>query len=634
MRKFFTLITAIVLSAGAYAQGGFVDRVVNGNCEGDDNSCFFAHEWIDGEYVEDNARLVADPTNASNKCIEVVSRDDPGNLVDNEGNPKAIDDWDSQFFIYVAEKLEVGDEYTVSFKVRADKAATGQTQAHDNPGNYIHWSMIGDIEFTDEWMDITRTGTVTADQAPAGRELHTIAFNLAVLKEANKYYFDDIEWSVKKAEPVNYDDYINLITNGNCEGSDVSNFKSNDWFTGESVWGDARIVADPTDANNKCIEVVSRDDPGNLVDNEGNPKAIDDWDAQFFITVADQLVQGDKYRVKFRVRADKAASAQTQSHDQPGGYIHWAFIGDVPFTTEWVEIERTGTITAEQAPADRELHTIAFNLAVLKEANNYYFDDISFEVLKVTPPDPDEFEDLITNGNCEGEETTNFTSKEWTTEEQYWGPSRLVADPTDASNKCIEVVSRDDPGNLVDDKGNPKAIDDWDSQFFITVADKLEVGDQYQVSFRVRAEKDATAQTQSHNQPGGYIHWAFIGDVAFTTEWKEITRTGTISAEQAPEGNELHTIAFNLAVLKEANKYYFDDISFKVKKANVEPEPLIGDANGDGEVNITDVTVAVDYVLSNNPELIVMKNADVNGDGEVNITDITGIVNIVLGNKQ
>ena len=608
MRKIFTLITAIVLSAGAYAQGGFVDRVVNGDCEGSDNSCFFAHEFVDGVYVESNARLIVDPLNENNHCAVVTSRDSTG--------VSEFHEWDSQFFIYVEEKLEVGDEYTVSFKVRADKDATGQTQAHNTPGNYNYWSMIGDIEFTDEWMDVTRTGTVTADQAPAGKEFHTIAFNLAVLPEANNYYFDDIEWSVKKAEPVNYDDYINLITNGNCEGSDVSNFKSNDWFTGEQVWGDARIVADPISASNHCIEVTSRDIP------EGQ-SSIEDWDAQFFITVTDKLVQGDKYRVKFKVRADKAANSSTQAHDQPGQYIFWAFIGDVPFTEEWVEIERTGVISADQAPADRELHTIAFNLALLKEANNYYFDDIVFEVLKSEPVNYDDLEELITNGNCEGEETTNFTSKEFYDEsgEQYWGPSRLVVDPIDPDNKCIEVVSRDPEG--VED------FQDWDCQFFITVPDKLVEGDQYQVTFKVRADKAAEADTQAHNLPGDYIYWSFIGGVSFSEEWMEITRTGTVTADQAPANKELHTIAFNLAKTREANKYYFDDISFKVKK-----ERLIGDANGDGQVNITDVSVTVSYVLTKDESWIVKKNADVNGDGDVNVTDVTGIVNIILNAKD
>lgn len=353
-------------------------------------------------------------------------------------------------------------------------------------------------------------------------------------------------------------DYVDLITNGDMEGSDMSCFTAKEWVEGETglqqYWGPARVIADPTDAANKCAIVASRDTLGT--------GGIDDWDSQFFITVPDKLEAGDEYRVTMRVRADKVATGQTQSHDQPGGYIHWAFIGDVEFTTDWVEITRTGTISADQAPADRELHTIAFNLAVLKEANNYYFDDIKFEIKKATPIDYGDYDNLITNGNMEGDNMSCFTGKEWVEGEegleQYWGPARVIVDPTDANNHCAVVASR------TPDEG--ASIDDWDSQFFITVPDILEAGDEYKVTFRVRADKAATGQTQSHDQPGGYIHWAFIGDVNFTTDWVEITRTGTISSDQAPAGRELHTIAFNLAVLKEANNYYFDDVVFLVKK--------------------------------------------------------------------
>ena len=123
-----------------------------------------------------------------------------------------------------------------------------------------------------------------------------------------------------------------------------------------------------------------------------------------------------------------------------------------------------------------------------------------------------------------------------------------------------------------------------------------------------------------------------IGDVSFTETWEEIVRTGTITAQQAPEGKECHTIAFNLAVLKEANNYYFDDIVFKVKKLNPVTK-LIGDVNGDGFVNVTDVSIAVDYVLNGNTEFIILENADMNEDGDVNITDISALVNLVLGTE-
>ena len=55
---------------------------------------------------------------------------------------------------------------------------------------------------------------------------------------------------------------------------------------------------------------------------------------------------------------------------------------------------------------------------------------------------------------------------------------------------------------------------------------------------------------------------------------------------------------------------------------------LIGDVNGDGEINIADVNALIDLILggggSNN-------SADVNEDGEINIADVNAIIDIILG---
>lgn len=55
-----------------------------------------------------------------------------------------------------------------------------------------------------------------------------------------------------------------------------------------------------------------------------------------------------------------------------------------------------------------------------------------------------------------------------------------------------------------------------------------------------------------------------------------------------------------------------------------------GDANGDGEVNVNDVTVTINYILEKNPTEFVFANADVNGDGEVTVLDVTAIINLIL----
>ena len=64
----------------------------------------------------------------------------------------------------------------------------------------------------------------------------------------------------------------------------------------------------------------------------------------------------------------------------------------------------------------------------------------------------------------------------------------------------------------------------------------------------------------------------------------------------------------------------------------LEEEAVIaGDANGDGSVNVFDVTATVNYILGSPNNGFIFEAADVNGDGTVNVFDVTKLVNIILG---
>ena len=69
-----------------------------------------------------------------------------------------------------------------------------------------------------------------------------------------------------------------------------------------------------------------------------------------------------------------------------------------------------------------------------------------------------------------------------------------------------------------------------------------------------------------------------------------------------------------------ANPGYFTD-----KNAS-----LRGDVNGDGNVNISDVTALINYLLSGNAAGVNLGGADVNQDGNVNISDVTALINYLL----
>jgi len=62
----------------------------------------------------------------------------------------------------------------------------------------------------------------------------------------------------------------------------------------------------------------------------------------------------------------------------------------------------------------------------------------------------------------------------------------------------------------------------------------------------------------------------------------------------------------------------------------VTAQGLIGDVNGDGSVNISDVTALIDYLLSGNASGINLINADANQDSSINISDVTALIDYLL----
>ena len=54
-----------------------------------------------------------------------------------------------------------------------------------------------------------------------------------------------------------------------------------------------------------------------------------------------------------------------------------------------------------------------------------------------------------------------------------------------------------------------------------------------------------------------------------------------------------------------------------------------GDVNGDGRVNVSDVSALINMILGITP--MDQTAGDVNGDGRVNVSDVSALINIILG---
>ena len=100
--------------------------------------------------------------------------------------------WDNQFFIVANRELKKGEVTVVKFKYKSSIDAHTTTQLHGDPGAYMHWSAIGNVDFVggDEWKDFEYTLTIPAE----ADGMKSIAFNMAEIKEACDYYIKDVVW--------------------------------------------------------------------------------------------------------------------------------------------------------------------------------------------------------------------------------------------------------------------------------------------------------------------------------------------------------------------------------------------------------------------------------------------------------
>lgn len=102
-------------------------------------------------------------------------------------------------------------------------------------------------------------------------------------------------------------------------------------------------------------------------------------------------------------------------------------------------------------------------------------------------------------------------------------------------------------------------------------------------------------------------------DVSATMEAGEYTVKVLNTELSVPNGN-------NLKVVKPA-----DTKSKLIIKNN-----RLGDVNNDGEVSVTDVGCAINYILEQIPSVFIFDAADMNSDEKITVTDVGMIINVIL----
>ena len=136
------------------------------------------------------------------------------------------------------------------------------------------------------------------------------------------------------------------------------------------------------------------------------------------------------------------------------------------------------------------------------------------------------------------------------------------------------------------------------------------------------------------NSDGEYIYWSYIAPASDADAIRNSVALDTnnplhhsgikcLPAKANEDGTMPTTVTF---AIEGVEAYGVCGATFTEPGPGPGPEPIPGDVNGDGEVNISDVSDIIDVILGGN----MAPGADVNGDGEVNISDINAVIDYIL----
>ena len=152
----------------------------------DTNYNAMAFEMLEGTVINPNPTEVV----VKGQERDWLGTDKDGNPIEEqvgEGQP-----WDNQFFIIANRPLSAGEVTVVEFDYVSTVDAKTTTQCHNGPGEYMHWSCIGDVNFKTEEQHFSYKLTVPSE----ADGMKSIAFNMAEIKGACDYTIKNIVWKL------------------------------------------------------------------------------------------------------------------------------------------------------------------------------------------------------------------------------------------------------------------------------------------------------------------------------------------------------------------------------------------------------------------------------------------------------
>lgn len=540
------------------------NMLVNGDAESD-----WEDSSIDPLDAENNYKVCA-----WGKEYEEGAQPHPATIEEEEGNPSnhvfvvhstatMANPWDNQFWIMTPKKFNSGDLVKISLRYKASTNINASIQGHDFPSKYLNnfnMGLSGGMNFTTEWQ------TYEAECEWEGGWSIVWNLNSSSNTEAVDFYFDDITLQEVDAEEGCF-----AVAKGENSEYDYS----------------------------APIEFEETEEAGVYMGTLGTSSA---WVNEIMISTKNgnkKIFQSGTIKP---AKALDASNVETwMGYTDVGNYKY-----QLPAGVWQIEVDTN--------PEDDGGHMIRFT---------------QIEGVSLAQP-----VDIVTNASeivIEGVERDD------------------LKDGQNAQTGEITVKEeQDDPEGLtVGGEGHEGQT--WDNQFWIFANRPLAKGEVTHLYFEYKATIPAKTTTQCHGDAGAYLHWGAIGDVNFDTEWQEFDADFTV----ANEADGMKSIAFNMAEIKDANTYEIKNVKWYVKDEELEAEgqtienlikeegkenfwAKIGggtspfnmggkaeDLDGSGKVDVTDLSMVIDYIWAEDLK------GDVNKDGKVDVTDLSLVIEAI-----
>lgn len=373
--------------------------------------------------------------------------------------------------------------------------------------------------------------------------------------------------------PGNEMKYASIVANdGSMNFSTVTNFIEDAKAAGLTVYG--HTLAWHSQQNNTYLNgliapevILAPAGSSNCLKMHQDQPADGFWNGQVYYTLDEPLVQGTSYTLTFSAKATNPFNMGLKTMPVTEGDVD---LQSVQLTTDWADYSVTFT------PSDGNQQCIKFVVGDMQ--GDLYIDNL---VLVITGSNSN----LIKNGDFEdASDLSHWTKYSWhavTYEiEESTGGGEATMVPHDvwtcdfnngetlggwggSMSQTNDATGGPDGSGCVK-VNNPSA---GEFNYSVQLAQDLEApitsGTSYKLSFKVKGSVAATLSALVQN-PEGYAEVCSFGSFAVTTDWSEITLSGTCNGENGKR------IIINIGDY--VGDLYFDDMRLYYETAGGEIE--------------------------------------------------------------